>query len=64
MEAHPDRAAIKALGQEAVPVILAELSARPDVRWLGLLTELTGADPAQGAQSVADAVARWQRWAR
>jgi hypothetical protein len=62
MEAHPARAEIKSLGPEAVALILAELEARPDVRWLGLLTELTGVDPAAGAQSVAQAATAWRRW--
>src|SRR5438034_1853163 len=56
--AHPSYLRIIGLGQQAVPLILRELQARPD-HWLVALNAITGEDPAPQDATFDDAVRAW-----
>ena len=65
MAAQPAYRAIVAMGQAAVPLLLAELEQRPD-HWFIALHELTGAEPVPGeARGHLDKMAAaWIQWGR
>jgi hypothetical protein len=58
---HPSYQAILQLGPAIVPFVLNELRREPDF-WFEALEELTGANPAKGAQTFYEAVDRWIAW--
>lgn len=60
---HPDYLRIIKMGRPVVPLILERLPQRPHA-WLTALEILTDENPAAGAESVQDAVARWTRWGK
>jgi type I restriction enzyme M protein len=60
---HPSYREIIALGRQAVPLILAELSRRPD-HWFAALEEITGENPVDPSveTDVSKAVQAWMVW--
>lgn len=58
---HPAYREIISLGEDAVPLIIAELRNAPDP-WFEALAEITDVDPAQCADTVEDAAAYWISW--
>lgn len=65
MAEHPAYRAIVAMGEVAIPLLLAELERQPD-HWFIALHELTGADPVpkEARGRLNDMVAAWVRWGK
>ncbi|HEY5198306.1 MAG TPA: hypothetical protein VIJ51_14900 [Solirubrobacteraceae bacterium] len=53
-----------ALGPRAVPLILERLVEQGPDHWYWALEMLTGSNPAEGAETMADAAERWLAWGR
>lgn len=62
---HPAYREIVQMGDIAVPLLLAEIEARPD-HWFTALQEITGADPVppQARGRMKEMVAAWVTWGR
>lgn len=62
---HPAYRKIVAMGERAIPLILAELEAKP-VHWFPALHEITGADPVpEGSKGkVREMAAAWLYWGK
>jgi hypothetical protein len=62
---HPAYCEIVAMGEKAVPLILADLEKEPD-RWFMALRKITGASPVpkEDAGSVEKMAAAWIAWGR
>jgi hypothetical protein len=65
MAAHPAYRGIVAMGQAAIPLLLAELNRQPD-HWFIALHELTGADPVpkETRGRIGEMAAAWIRWGK
>jgi hypothetical protein len=65
MAKHPAYREIIAMGEPAVPLILAELEARPDF-WFAALREITGEDPVppEARGNVKAMTRAWLEWGR
>jgi hypothetical protein len=65
MAMHPAYRAIVAMGQPAIPLLLAELERQPD-HWFIALHELTGAEPVPAVSRgrIDDMAAAWIQWGR
>jgi hypothetical protein len=61
MTAHPSYRRIMGMGREALPLLLRELSERPD-HWLVALNAITGEDPAPEGGTFTEAVHAWLAW--
>jgi hypothetical protein len=60
---HPAYQQIIGLGPAAVPLLLEELSTRPN-HWFWALKAITREDPAQGITAFEEAVGAWLQWGR
>lgn len=63
MVLHPSYMRIIGMGREVLPLLLKELSARPD-HWMVALNAITGSDPAPPNCTFDEAVAAWLAWGR
>jgi hypothetical protein len=63
MITHPSYLRIIGLGPDAVPLLLRELSQRPD-HWLVALNAITGEDPADENATFSEALEAWLEWGR
>jgi hypothetical protein len=63
MIAHPSYRRIMGMGRDVLPLLLKELSERPD-HWIVALNAITGEDPASHDSTFNEAVDAWLAWGR